>query len=46
MSRKTMKVLDFAHNAVDRVILLLAFITFVTGMAVYGGVFVSLKLCG
>lgn len=41
MSRRTMKVLDFAHNAVDRVILLLGFITFIAGAAVYAGVFVS-----
>ena len=41
MSKRTSKVLSLAHNAVDRVILLLGFITFITGAAVYGGVFVS-----
>ena len=42
MSRRTMRVLDFAHDVVDRGILLLGFITFIAGAAVYGGAFVSL----
>ena len=42
VSRRTMKVLNFAYNPIDRVILLLGFITFITGAVVYGGVFVSL----
>ena len=41
ISQRTMKVLNFAHNAIDRLILLPGFITFISGAAVYGGVFVS-----
>lgn len=41
VSRRTMRVLNIAHNAVDRSILLLGFITLVTGAVVYGGAFVS-----
>ena len=43
ISHRTMRVLESAHNAVDRLILLPAFITFVSGAVVYGGVFVSLS---
>ena len=44
ISERTMKFLKFVHNAVDRLILLPGFITFISGAAVYGGAFVSL-LC-
>lgn len=40
LSRRTMSVLLFCHNIINRTILLLGFVAFVTGAAVYGGVFV------
>ena len=42
ISRRTMRILNHLHNLVDRVILVLGFIAIVTGLAVYGGQFVSL----
>lgn len=41
ISSRTLRVLDLVHNLIDRTILLLGFVTLVSGMAVYGGVFVS-----
>ena len=38
---RIMKGLNVAHNAVNRLILLPTFVTFISGAAVYGGVFVS-----
>ena len=42
ISERAMKALDSVHNAVDRLILLPGFITFISGVAVYGGAFVGL----
>lgn len=36
---KAIRAIDVAHNAVDRVILLLGFLAMTTGLVVYGGVF-------
>ena len=40
LSRRMMRIIDISHNFIDRTILLMGFIAFVTGLAVYGGVFV------
>ena len=36
-----MKVINIISNAIDRVILLLGFVGIITGIVVYGGIFVS-----
>ena len=41
LSQRTMRVIDTVHNLIDRTILLMGFVAFITGAAVYGGVFVS-----
>ena len=41
LSFKALRVIDTITNAIDRTILLIGFVAFVTGAAVYGGVFVS-----
>ena len=41
MPNRVMTAIDVAHNAIDRVILLLGFLAITTGAVVYGGVFVS-----
>lgn len=41
MSKRTWKVMNAVHDVIDRVILPLGFVAFVSGAAVYGGVFVS-----
>jgi len=42
--KRTVIVLDIIYNLIDRTIFLLGFLTFVTGIAVYGGVFVSSRM--
>ena len=42
-SQRTMRIIDVSHNLIDRTILLMGFVAFVTGAAVYGGVFVSFR---
>ena len=41
VSSKALRVIDAISNAIDRTILPIGFVAFVTGAAVYGGVFVS-----
>lgn len=41
ISSRTMRSAHIVHNAVDCIVLLIGFIAFVTGVVVYGGVFVS-----
>ena len=41
LSKRTMRILECYDNLVNRLIFLLGFIAFISGMAVYGGVFVS-----
>ena len=41
VSTKTLRVLQTLLNLINRMILLLAFVTIISGMVVYGGVFVS-----
>lgn len=43
ISTKTLRILDHVLNLINRTILLLGFISIVSGMAVYGGVFVSIR---
>ena len=40
LPNRTMRVINAVHNVIDRTILLMGFIAFVSGAAVYGGVFV------
>lgn len=42
LSSRVLKVVRFAYNAVDRLILILGFVGFTTGIVTYGGFFVSL----
>ena len=42
LSQRTLRVIDMAYNLIDRTILLMGFVAFITGAAVYGGIFVSL----
>lgn len=44
LSSKALRVIDTISNAIDRAILPIGFVAFVTGAAVYGGVFVGLSL--
>lgn len=44
LSSRMLKVFRFLYNAVDRVILILGFIGFTTGIITYGGFFVSLSI--
>ncbi|KAL9126404.1 MAG: hypothetical protein Q9217_004532 [Psora testacea] len=39
LSKRTMRGINTVHNVIDRTILLMGFVAFVTGAAVYGGVF-------
>jgi hypothetical protein len=41
LSSRVLRVLHFFYDAVDRLILILGFVGFTTGMATYGGLFVS-----
>ena len=41
LSRRTMKAVNIISNAIDRVILLLGFVGIITGIVIYGGIFVS-----
>ena len=41
LSSKALRVIDTITNAIDRTILPIGFVAFVTGAAVYGGIFVS-----
>ena len=43
LSRRALRVIEGVHDVIDRTILLMGFVAFVTGAAVYGGVFVSLR---
>ena len=45
LSQRTMRALNVAYNAIDCVSLLLGFIAIVSGVVVYGGVFVSYAQC-
>lgn len=43
---RLLKIMNIFHEITDRVILLLGFVTIVSGMVIYGGVFVSVSLSG
>jgi hypothetical protein len=44
ISARILRVFEFAYNVVDRLILLLGFVAFTTGIITYGGLFVSLTI--
>lgn len=46
LPNRVLRTMGLFHQIVDRVILLLGFLTIVSGIVVYGGVFVSISLSG